>query len=101
MKNLFLVSIMITAFMMSSCADSKDFVINGETVTVEPYGWADHQTVKNDSVLYEANMGNVILSVVFCQTIVVPVFLTGWYIMEPVALVNAEVKGDTSIIVIQ
>ena len=101
MKNLILIIGVLTVLMTSSCADSKDFIINGETVTVEPYGWANHESLKNDSVIYEVSIGNTVCSVIFCQTLIVPVLLTGWEIMEPVALKNTEVKGDTSVMVIQ
>lgn len=101
MKNLILIIGVLTVLMTSSCADSKDFIINGKTVIVEPYGWADSQTVKNDSVIYEASTGNIVWSVLLCQTIVAPVIFTGWYLYEPVALKNTEVKGDTSVMVIQ
>lgn len=92
---------LLSAILLISCADSKDFVINGETVIVEPYGWADSQMVKNDSVIYEASTGNIVWSVLLCQTIVAPVIFTGWYLYEPVALKNTEVKSDTSVTVIQ
>ena len=68
-----------------SCADSKTFEIDGKQVTVEPYGWADLGG-KNKEVKYKANVGNVVLSIIFCQTIVAPVVLTGWYLFEPIEL---------------
>ena len=68
-----------------SCADSKTFEIDGKQVTVEPYGWADLDG-KNEEVKYKANVGNVVLSIIFCQTIVAPVVLTGWYLFEPIEL---------------
>ena len=99
MKNLFLIFSILTVLMISSCADSKDFVINGETVTVEPYGWANYEAHKNDSVIYEPVFGNIVWSIVLVEFIFPTVYFTGWSIMEPVALKNAKVKNDTSLTV--
>ena len=70
-----------------SCADSKTFKIDGKDVLVEPYGWADLDE-KNDKVKYKTNIGNVVLSIVLCQTIVAPVVFTGWYLFEPIELIT-------------
>jgi hypothetical protein len=70
--------------MTTSCADSKDFIIDGETVTVEPYGWADYQTMKHDSIIYKVSVGNVVWSCLLVQTVVASVVFTGWYLYEPV-----------------
>lgn len=74
-------------FAMVSCADSKTFKDkNGKEFTAEPYGWANSDARKLDTVVYEANIGNVIWSVILVETVAVPVWLTGWQIMEPVRL---------------
>jgi hypothetical protein len=52
--------------LLASCADSKEINIGGKDVLVEPYGWFD-SSVKNDSVIYKINTGNVILSVIFLK----------------------------------
>lgn len=86
MKNKFclLMLIVITLF-ASSCADSKDFKDEkGKSFTAEPYGWANSDANKVDGVVYEVNFGNVFWSVVFSETIIVPVYLTGWKLFEPV-----------------
>ena len=72
-----------------SCADSKTFEINGKQVTVEPYGWADLDK-KNKNIRYETNVGNVVWSILLCQTIVAPVVFTGWYLFEPVELITIK-----------
>jgi len=66
-------------------ASSKDFVINGKTVTVQPYGLGNEQVMKNDSINYEVSMGNVVLSVIFSESVVVPVCLVGWHLYQPVS----------------
>ena len=82
MKKLVLVALCVLT--LASCADSKKFNVNGKETTVEPYGWLNPET-KNDSINYRVNIGNVILSIVFCETVVVPVLLTGDQLFEPVS----------------
>lgn len=86
LKSLFVV--LCSIVLLSSCADSKDFIIDGENVTVEPYGWFNSDSRKNDSIIYEINTGNVVLSVILCETIIVPALLTGDQIYEPVKKKN-------------
>ena len=80
-KVIFLLAIMVS---LVSCADSKEFIIDSKNVTVEPYGWFD-ETQKNDSINYKVNTGNVVLSIIFCETIIVPILLTGNELWEPVS----------------
>lgn len=84
-KNLLkLVLFLFISISLFSCADSKDIMIDNKPVYVEPYGWADYETVKNDSVQYRVSVGNVVWSVLLSETIVAPIILTGWYLYEPV-----------------
>lgn len=76
--------ILLCTVLFSSCADSKDFIINGKQVTVEPYGWFDLDA-KNDSINYKVNTGNVVWCIILSETIVVPVILTGNSLYEPVS----------------
>ena len=69
--------------LLSSCADSKEFVIDGKLTTVEPYGWFDLEA-KNDSIHYEVCTGNVVLSIIFSETIIAPILITGTQIFEPI-----------------
>ena len=81
-KIIFLASVLCILF--SSCAENKELKINNEKVIVEPYGWANQDVLKNDSVVYQISPGNVALSIIFCETIVIPIYLTGWKMYEPV-----------------
>ena len=74
---------MISVF-LGSCADSKTMEIGGKAVVVEPYGWMNEAEMKNDSVVYRVNTGNVVWSVVSFETVVIPIILTGNYLYEPV-----------------
>ena len=78
--------------MLQSCADSKELEIKGQMQTVEPYGWADYDTVKNPYVNYEVSWGNVAWSVVLFETVGIPIWLTGYQMYEPVS-VKVEGRG--------
>lgn len=83
MKKLFLM--LFVSVLLMSCADSKTFKkADGTMFTAEPYGWANYQSKKIDGVVYECCLGNVIWSVVGVQTLVAPVWLSGWELFEPV-----------------
>lgn len=83
-QNILTLVILLAFFVLSSCADSKDFIIDGKKTTVEPYGWFDLDA-KNDSINYRVSVGNVVWSVIFSETIVVPIILTGDSLYEPVS----------------
>lgn len=78
---------------VGGCADSKTFEKTddfGRTIKiyVEPYGWANEEAKRVPGVVYQVNAGNVVWSILLFETIVAPVWLTGWYLYEPVRLEN-------------
>jgi hypothetical protein len=77
-------ALMFGAMTMTSCSQNKDLKLNGKTHTFESYGWANYNEVKNDSVLYEASVGNIVWSVILSETVIVPIWLTGWDLYSPV-----------------
>lgn len=81
-------------FLLGGCANEKDLKLNGQIKTFEPYGWANHQHIKNDSIIYQVNVGNVVWDIIACETIVVPVWLTGWELYEPVRVKTQYEKKD-------
>lgn len=72
-----------TFILLTSCADSKTFNIDGKDVVVEPYGWANSSN-KNDSIVYDVSVGNIVWDVLLSETIIVPVILTADQFYEPV-----------------
>ena len=81
MKN-FLIGLLICCLFIS-CADRKEFVIGGKVEYIEPYGWADRDLMKNDSIIYTVCWQNILLDVIFSESVVVPIWLTGWQFYEP------------------
>jgi len=92
MKKVISVIIMIALClsMFTGCANSKYVNIEKEIdgkkeVTrtyVRPYGAFESDEVL-DGVEYSLSWGNVILAVIFCETLVVPLIIVGWYLFEP------------------
>lgn len=72
------------ALMLSSCAEKKTFKkCDGTSFVASPYGWANKEK-QIDGVDYEINVPNIILSVIFSETIVCPVVLIAVELWEPV-----------------
>lgn len=80
-----IVLLLLSVVILSACADSKTFTKeDGTTFTAEPYGWANYQSKKIDGVVYECCLGNVVWGVLGLETVIVPVWLSGWELFEPV-----------------
>jgi len=74
----------VMCFAFTSCHDDKKFTRpDGTEFVAEPWGWANEYK-KIDGVIYEPVLGNIVWSVFGFETVIVPVWLTGWAIMEPV-----------------
>ena len=84
-KKLFVILVaMIMVFSFTSCHDSKTFKRpDGTEFVAEPYGWANDYK-KVEGVIYEPVLGNIVWSIFCFETVIVPVWLTGWDMMEPV-----------------
>lgn len=81
------------ALLLTGCADSKTFrKADGTEFVAQPYGWMNKED-RIEGVEYRMCKENVIISVVFCETLAVPVLLTGLDLYEPV-LYNEPRKGD-------
>lgn len=78
--------LILFVIILSSCASSKTFQIDGKEVEVKPYGWANKEASYNNNVIYEVSLGNAIWSVIGFETIILPIWLTGWQLFEPVKL---------------
>lgn len=75
-----------TIMLLASCADSKTFKkADGTEFTAHPYGWIDRNSTKIEGVEYEVCAGNIVWSILTCETVVGPIFITGWGLYEPVA----------------
>ena len=88
MKRIILALVICVVF--TSCADNKTFKkSDGTEFTAQPYGWMDKEK-EIEGVEYELSNGNIVLSCVLSETIIVPVLLTGLELWEPVGYVEPK-----------
>ena len=81
----------MSALMICSCAESKKFrKQDGSVFTAEPYGWANYQTNKIEGVKYKINAPNMVLSLIFVETMIAPVLITGYDLFEPVFYTESD-----------
>lgn len=86
-----LIILLMSALMICSCAESKKFrKHDGSIFTAEPCGWANYHTRKVEGVKYEINALNLVLSIVFAETIIAPVLITGYDLFEPVFYIESD-----------
>jgi hypothetical protein len=72
---------------LSSCAERKTFQVGqNDYIEALPYGPADADDVRMDTVVYQTSTGNIVWSIIFSESVVIPVWLIGWDLYEPVRL---------------
>ena len=77
MKNVLLAA--IACISLAACAQPK--TIDG--VQYRPYGLFNEQERKNPKIDYDVSIGSVVAAVIFCETVIVPIYVVGWDTMEP------------------
>ena len=86
-----LIILIMSALVICSCAEPKRFRKQDGTVfTAEPYGWANYQTKAIKGVKFEINIHNVVLSIIFAETIITPVLITGYELFDPVSYIESD-----------
>jgi hypothetical protein len=71
---------------LSGCAKARTIEFSEGSRKVEPYGLYVElfdKSRKDPAVEYKLNVPDVVLSIIFSETIVVPIILCGWYLWEP------------------
>ena len=81
MRKLF-ISILILLLCLSVSGCGEDKRINGRLC--ETYGILNKDEIKCPNVKYKVIKGNVILGIVFIETIIAPIYFFGFSIKEPV-----------------
>ncbi len=82
-----IIIVFLISMFVGACADSKDFKIGGKDITIEPYGWFD-MDAKNENIKYKLCVGNIVLSAIFCETLFVPILITGFQLWEPIEIIQ-------------
>jgi hypothetical protein len=94
MKRLLIAAALIAAVGLSGCADNK----NIEGQTYQPYGIINKDTIASPNVNYEISGGSVIAAVIFSETVVVPIYVVGWDLWEPVCVKPAPGRTDCNLV---
>lgn len=81
MKKIIALFLILSFAGVLGCADPHRVCNNGTCDICEPYGFANKE-VKCPNAVYGVSGGNVVLSVLFSETVVVPILLLGWQIFE-------------------
>lgn len=74
---------LIFALLFNGCSTERK-EINGQYYT--QYGILNEDTDKNPEIDYEINVQNSVLMLVFCWTLVAPLYLGGFYLYKPVKM---------------
>lgn len=67
------------SLMLSGCGTS----IKTDHITYETYGLLNSEKFKHDDMCYSASVGSVILGVLLIETVVAPIYIFGFDVMEP------------------
>ena len=84
MKKLMTLFLIASILLTTSCAHDKQVTVGTIVITAKPYGWINQESAKKDGVQYQLSAGNIIWSILLCETIVAPVLLTGFALYEPI-----------------
>lgn len=80
MKLKTVLAILLVVVISMGCA--KDKVIDGKMI--QHYGLFNEQACKDSSIIYQVSPGSVVCGIVFIETVIVPVYVIGWNLFEPV-----------------
>jgi hypothetical protein len=82
MKKLFVGLLAAAILALSGCASDAQF----NNVKYETFGIANEEALRDPSVIYQLSFGSVLVAVIFCETIIIPIYIIGWDLYEPVRL---------------
>ena len=89
--------ILAMVLFLSACASEKELTVPhktkpGQTVTktFRPYGLFDAADLKDERVEYSVVVGNVVWTIILCETIIAPISFIGWYLYEPVGVAEPK-----------
>lgn len=79
-----LITTLMMALSLAGCASN----LETKDGTYHPYGIANENSVKSDNVCYSLSFTDAVVGIILIETIIVPVYIVGWDMMEP-----QKVKG--------
>ncbi len=81
MKRILTALMLIGACVMLVGCDN-DKTINGKHYDV--YGLANKEANQDPDIVYELSAGSVICAIIFSETVIVPIYVIGWDLWQPV-----------------
>lgn len=79
--------ITLCVFALAGCGVSKQLRLPDNTIKNYPtYGFFTEAQDKSDKVCYEFIAVNLIPFIIFIETVIVPIYIFGWDLWEPVRL---------------
>lgn len=78
--------IIVVLMVITTSACSKNAIFND--VEYETYGFINKYEVRNTHIRYKIVWGNVLLGIVFFETIIAPVYFFGYDLYEPIGVKN-------------
>jgi hypothetical protein len=79
MKKIVSVMLIVSILALSGCGEP----ITRDGVDYPTYGLLNEETKKSNKICYDISVGNVILSVLFVETIVFPIYFVGFSLYNP------------------
>jgi hypothetical protein len=77
-----LLAIALAASMLALTACGNDKTIDGKNY--ETFGVFNQESQKDPKILYEVSAGSVIWAIILSETIIVPVYVIGWDLWQPI-----------------
>lgn len=87
-----IIAVVLICMFLTSCGNSLFF----NNRVYKPYGLANEGSRRDYNIEYDIIWGNVFWSVIFAETVIVPLYFIGFEIMEPVAVKQGAIiqKGE-------
>lgn len=73
-------ALILIALTLVGCADERQI----DDKVYETYGLANQDEIKDPNIVYRADVGSIVCAVIFSETLIVPVYIIGWDLWEPV-----------------
>jgi len=79
--------VLISSLLLTGCGQPAHLPTgpNGERTFYPTYGLFNEDTSKSEKVCYEISIGNVIWSIITIEIIIVPIYLIGFSLFNPVS----------------
>jgi hypothetical protein len=88
MKLRVIAAVVAASVLLAGCA--RPAVICGKTY--DTYGLFNEGQKRNPNIEYRANIGSVILGIIFFETLIAPIYIFGFSLMEPVRPLSPETE---------